>query len=266
MTPDFTTATLATPSRAKRAVPAVALTQVSVVVPVFNERECVDRLIAALVSLEAEYGDRFEFEFVLVDDGSHDGTPDMLRELIAGRPNYRVVEHGKNRGIAAAIRTGIVHAQHEIVASMDADCSYDVVLLEKMIPLLAGNVDVVSASPYHPEGGVDDVAWWRLWLSQRASWLYRQVMRSKLHCYTGCFRVYRRSRVVDLVPRNSGYVGVAELLWLVDRQGGEIVECPAVLHKRIAGNSKMKIFREALRHLRLVSQIARERLTGRPYN
>lgn len=257
-------ATLETPVRDIPAAPEVALTQVSLVVPVFNERECVDDLLEALVNLDAEFGDRFEFEFVIVDDGSSDGTADMLRAAIGERENFTVVEHGQNRGIAAAIHTGIAAARQEVVVSMDADLSYDVVLLTKMVPLLTGNVDMVIASPYHPEGGVDDVAWWRLWLSKRASWLYGLVLRNKLYCYTSCFRVYRRSRVLELVPSNSGYVGVAELLWLVDRQGGEIVECPAVLHKRIAGNSKMKIFREAMRHLRLVSRIARERILGPP--
>jgi dolichol-phosphate mannosyltransferase len=260
MNHDQTTAMLATPTRTNRAAPDVSLKEVSIVVPVFNERDCVASLMETLGNLDAQFGDRFQFDFVLVDDGSHDGSPELLREAIGDRENYRVVEHGSNRGIAAAMHTGIVHARHEIVASIDADSSYDVTLLEEMVPLLAGKVDLVTASPYHPHGAVEDVEWWRLWLSKRASWLYRQVMRSKLYCYTGCFRVYRRSRVIDLEPRNEGYVGVAELLWRLDQQGSVIVEYPAVLRKRVAGCSKMKIVSEAFRHLRLMSHIARSRL------
>lgn len=258
------TATLATPARTNRDVPAVSLKKVSIVVPVFNERDCVASLMEALSNLDAQFGDRFLFDFVLVDDGSHDGSPELLREAIGDRENYRVVQHSRNRGIAAAMHTGIVHARHEIVASIDADSSYDVTLLEEMVPLLSGKVDLVTASPYHPHGAIEDVEWWRLWLSKRASWLYRQVMRSKLYCYTGCFRIYRRSRVVHLEPRNKGYVGVAELLWRLDQQGSVIVEYPAVLRKRVAGCSKMKIVREAFRHLRLMSYIARSRLVGPP--
>lgn len=234
-------------------------TSVTVVVPVFNERECVSSLMTTLVELDAELADTFDFQFLFVDDGSTDGTAPALTEAIMNRPNYRVVPHQRNRGIAAAIHTGIEHATSEIVVSIDADGSYDARLVERMVPLLTAEIDMVTASPYHPEGDVEDVSAWRLWLSQRASGLYRLALRQKLYCYTSCFRVYRRSKVLDLEPINTGYVGVAELLWRLDRQGSKIVECPAVLRSRVAGQSKMRVFRATMRHLSLISQIWRDR-------
>src|SRR5262245_44060501 len=99
--------------------------RVSVVVPMFNERECVDQLCASLEKLERELAPQFEFEFVLVDDGSSDGTAELLESALVGRANYRIVRHGANRGIAAAIQTGLREAQHETVVSMDSDGSYD---------------------------------------------------------------------------------------------------------------------------------------------
>ncbi len=238
-------------------------TRVTIVVPVFNERECVSSLMSMLVELDSDLGETYEFQFVLVDDGSTDGTQEALRELIMDRPNFQVVPHQCNRGIAAAIHTGIKHADSEIVASIDADGSYDVRLVEQMVPMLTADVDLVTASPYHPSGDVEDVAVWRLWLSQRASGLYRLGLQQKLHCYTSCFRVYRRSKVLDLEPINTGYVGVAELMWRLDRQGSKIVECPAVLRSRVAGQSKMRVFRATMRHLGLVSQIWRDRFQSR---
>lgn len=233
------------------------------VVPVFNERECVSTLMSNLVELDSDFRESFDFEFLLVDDGSTDGTAEALNELIEDRQNFQVVPHHKNRGIAAAIHTGIKNANNEIVVSIDADGSYDVRLVEKMVPLLTPDVDLVTASPYHPEGGVEDVAAWRLWLSQQASGLYRLALRQKLYCYTSCYRVYRRSRVIDLEPINTGYVGVAELMWRLDRQGSKIVECPAVLRSRVAGQSKMRVFRATMRHLSLVTQIWRDRFQKR---
>ena len=66
-----------------------------------------------------------------------------------------------------------------------------------MLPLMTGSVDLVTASPYHKDGGVRNVPGWRLFLSRGASFLYRRVLRSKLDTYTSCFRVYRRSSVVE---------------------------------------------------------------------
>ncbi len=236
------------------------LLEVSVVVPLYNERECVSSLLTALVDMDVQLGDKFQFDFILVDDGSTDGTPDWLSEAIELRDNFQVIRHKVNQGIAAAIHTGIRDARHEVVVSIDADGSYDARLIEQMAPLLTPDVDLVTASPYHPEGGIENVPRWRIWLSKLASSLYRLVMRQKLHCYTSCFRVYRRSKVIDLVPQNAGYVGVAELLWRVDRQGSKIVEHPAILKSRVAGHSKMKIFRSSLSHLRLLTQVLRDRI------
>ena len=103
------------------------------------------------------------------------------------------MRHEANRGLAAAIPTGLAETQAEIVASLDADCTYDPLQLVPMLRLLAPDVDLVVASPYHPRGTVEGVAAWRLALSRLASRLYRCVMRNKLHTYTSCVRVYRRS-------------------------------------------------------------------------
>lgn len=241
----------------------VCCLQVSVVVPMYNEAECITSLMTMLVELDTELGDQHEFEFVLVDDGSNDGTALLVSEAIAEKPNYRLVQHSENRGIAAAIHTGACHASHEIVVSIDADGSYDPRLIQAMVPLLVQGVDMVTASPYHPQGTVENVPYWRLWLSRRASGLYRLGMKQKLHCYTSCFRVYRRSKILPLEPINTGFVGVAELLWRLDRQGSRIVECPATLRTRLAGHSKMRVFRSSMRHLHLISQIWRERLIRR---
>ena len=67
-----------------------AKTPVSVVVPMFNERECVASLIRSLAAVERELGEQYEFEFVLVDDGSSDETVELLNAAIAGRERYRV--------------------------------------------------------------------------------------------------------------------------------------------------------------------------------
>lgn len=236
---------------------------VSVVVPCCNEAESLPQLLAALDRLAAHHGDRYDWEFLLVDDGSQDRTWEMLQQAAAIDPRCRVLRHETNRGVAAAIATGLRAAQSEIVCSIDADCTYDPEHLAAMIPLLTDGVAVVTASPYHPLGEVRNVPSWRLALSRGASALYRGLSRHKLHTYTSCFRVYRRSFVVDLPLENDGFVGVAELLWKVDRQGGRIAECPAALDVRRYGQSKIRLAQVIAGHMRLLSRMAAVRLTGR---
>lgn len=236
-----------------------SLVQVSLVIPLYNEREGISRLLESLVDLEANLENKYAFEFVLVDDGSRDGTAELLTSAVADRPNYRVLRHSNNRGIAAAIHTGLLHAEYEIVASIDSDGSYEATLLMDMLPRFEDHVDLLTASPYHPEGRVENVPGWRLLLSQCASKLYQCAMRPKLYCYTSCFRLYRRSQFQEIQPEFNGFVGIAELIWKADAHGLTIVEHPAVLRTRLTGRSKMKIFRSSMQHLRLINRIVIER-------
>jgi hypothetical protein len=89
-------------------------------------------------------------------------------------------------------------------------------------------------------------------------------MRNQLHTYTSCVRIYRAAAVQGLRPANDGFVGVVELLWLIDQRGGTIVEFPATLTVRTAGQSKMRVLRTALAHGWFLLHAASARLFSRP--
>jgi dolichol-phosphate mannosyltransferase len=135
-----------------------------------------------------------------------------------------------------------------------------------MVARAEDGVAAVTASPYHPDGGVAGVAAWRLWLSKLASSFYRVLSQNKLHTYTSCFRVYRREAVADIHLRYRRFAGVAEILWHLDRAGGKVVEYPIVLHCRQVGQSKLRVVPVMLEHLRLLTRCAWERLftAGKP--
>jgi dolichol-phosphate mannosyltransferase len=234
-------------------------TRLAIIVPCYNEAESLDKLVAALATAQTALAD-YSVELVLVDDGSSDETCRLLEERYAGREDVRLVRHSVNRGIAAAIETGLASSDADVVASIDADCTYDPAQLAVLVPLLTPGVDLVVASPYHPQGRVRGVSSWRLAISKLASRMYRLFLRNKLHTYTSCFRVYRPSAVRDLRVANPRFVGVVELVWLVDRRGGRIVECPAVLTTRATGQSKMRVVRTGLAHLRFLTRVALTRL------
>jgi dolichol-phosphate mannosyltransferase len=248
--------------------PAVVATPVeavplSIVVPCHNEAESLANLAAAMVRLQAATKGRYEIEWLFVDDGSTDQTYALLHDFFAAQVDVSLARHESNRGLAAAIQTGISLAKSELVASLDADCTYDPEQLIPMLAMLQGGVDLVVASPYHPLGAVSGVPRWRLALSQAASRLYRLVMRNKLHTYTSCVRVYRKSAVQNLPLGQRGFVGVVELLWQLDKRGGTIVECPATLTTRKTGCSKMRVAQTACCHLQFLARAAWHRLSRR---
>ncbi len=235
-------------------------TQISIVVPCFNEQLALPYLSNTLKSVVTALESQYVLHFIFVDDGSCDETWNTLQQTFGSWRNCRFVQHERNRGVAAAIMTGIGQAQTEIVCSIDCDCTYDPHELPQMIPKLTAGVDMVTASPYHPQGSVRNVPGWRLALSKTASLLYRQVLNQKLCTYTSCFRVYRRSAVVNLHLRESGFLGIAEMLGKLDINGSNIVEHPAMLEVRLFGQSKMKIIRTIICHLRLLTRLSRMRL------
>ena len=235
--------------------------EVTVVIPCYNEQEALPYLSNTLRSVETKLAEGgYAANFVFVDDRSKDDTLPILTQLFGDLENVQIIPHKQNWGVAAGILTGIRAAKTELVCSMDCDCTYDPHELLRMLPLLENGVDLVTASPYHKDGGVRNVPGWRLFLSKGASFLYRRVLKSKLDTYTSCFRVYRRSAFADMEVDETGFLGVAEMLGRVDLAGGKIVEFPAVLEVRLFGISKMKTAKTIVGHLKLLTRLAKMRL------
>jgi glycosyltransferase involved in cell wall biosynthesis len=234
-------------------------TAVTLVVPVCNERDNLARLLGSVDATGASLRDVCRLELLLVDDGSTDGSWDEMQRLCRGRPHTRLLRHDHNRGVAAAIMTGIRAAGTEVVASIDCDGSYDPAELGAMLPLLQG-ADLVTASPYHPRGSVQGVPRWRLLLSRGLSRMYRVATGAPLHTFTSCCRVYRKSSVAPLELAHGDFRGVAELLLALLERGGVVVEHPARLGTRQRGTSKMKLLRTIRGHLGLLWRLVRRRM------
>ena len=227
----------------------------SVVVPVFNEEDGISQLQDSLVQLRHALNG--QLEFIFVDDGSSDNTVTGLRAAFGNDPSCRVVEHGVNRGIGAAFRTGFGVASGDIVCTIDADCSYKPEGLRRLIDALdETGADIAVASPYHPDGGVAGVPPWRLLLSRCCSLLYRILAPVNLYTYTSVFRAYKQQVIRDVQFQSNGFVSAVEILFSAARSGYRITEVPMVLHARTVGQSKMKIARTIKTHLRLMGDLA----------
>ena len=255
-----------TPARAPALVPAArSLPRVAatVVIPCFNEERVLPYLANTLRRLEDSIGGAYDLRFLLVDDGSTDGTRGVMRSLFGEWANVTVLRHDRNRGTAAAIRTGMLAATTEIVCSMDCDCTYDPHELARMIPRLRPGIDAVVASPYHADGSARHLPWWRRALARSLAALYRATLRQPLTCYTSSFRVYRRSRLLGLPVRRGGFIGVTETLARLDLDGAAIVEHPVTLDARLFGRARLAVVRGITDHLGLLAELAWLRARGR---
>jgi dolichol-phosphate mannosyltransferase len=234
----------------------------SIVAPMFNEAEgiplFVSQLAEALTALEGVRIPRERVEVIAVDDGSRDATPALLRELEAAG-QLRVVTHATNRGLGAALWSGFGAARADLIATVDADCTYRLSDVAALVVLLDEQTSIVTASPYHPNGRVVGVPAFRLFLSRSLSRLYNAVLGTGLHTYTAMFRVYRRSALAHVPFHVDGFLAVTHLLVFPLLDGLSVREYPTTLGVRRFGTSKLRIARVIRQHLRLLLMLALRR-------
>jgi dolichol-phosphate mannosyltransferase len=235
----------------------------SVVVPCFNEADNVPKLVEEFVPVVERLARDRSVEVVFVDDGSRDETWPALHAAFDGGGRTftaRFERHAVNRGLGAAIRTGLRASRGAVVVTTDSDGTYRFADIPLLLERLAPGIDIVTASPYHPQGGVAGVPRYRLVLSQGSSLLYRLLLDWNVHTYTALLRAYRRS-VVDNVPFTAdGFLAGTEILVNGMLMGYRAAEYPTVLHARAFGVSKAKIARTIRAHLGFQGRILLHRL------
>jgi dolichol-phosphate mannosyltransferase len=234
-------------------------TDISLVIPCFNEADNVETIAVELRPVVAQLRAERTVELIFVDDGSTDGTGDLLEALLRDDPAARVIRHDRNRGLGAALRTGFGQASGAIIVTTDSDATYPFSLIPSLLDRLEPGVAVVTGSCYHPDGGVADVPGYRVFLSRSASLMYRLLLDPGIHTYTCLFRAYR-GEVVRTAPFHAdGFLGVTELLANAVLAGYTVRELPCTLRVRRYGQSKAKVARIILAHLRFQWGIVRRR-------
>ena len=237
--------------------------KLSIIVPCYNEVDNVSKLHDELLPIIEDvvihgWKNAIEevrsAEMIFVDDGSRDETFSKLEEYFASdnksRIMFKFLKHETNLGLGAAIRTGFSNADGDILLTVDSDGTYKFSEIPALLSYLTPEVDIVTASPYHPMGGVVGVPAYRLVLSRGSSVLYRILVNWNVHTYTCLFRAYRSKVIKDIHFGSNGFLAGTELLVNAMLKGYRAVEFPAVLHRRMYGVSKAKIAQTILSHLK----------------
>ena len=229
------------------------LESVSIIIPCFNESEGIEFLKIKLLPVLATLRLVRSVELLIVDDGSTDDTFVKLQQSFGQQAH--IIRHQQNKGLSAAIRTGFAHSTGNIICTIDSDCTYDPNYLIPLLNLMHADVDIVTASPYHPKGTVKNVPAWRLFLSKGLSQLYRLVLPQKLYTYTSMFRAYRREVLETVQVTYPGFLGLVEILAEAMLRGYKVVEYPTELSNRVFGQSKLRVARVIRSHLQYISKL-----------
>lgn len=207
---------------------------VSVIIPIFDEAENIDPLMAAL--LPAMDGLGRPFEVIVIDDGSTDGTADKLARTARAHPQVKVISFKRNVGQTAAMMAGIDHAQGSVIVPMDGDLQNDPADIGRLLTKMDEGYDVVSGWRKDRK----DAFLTRTLPSKLANGLISWVSGVRLNDYGCSLKAYRREVLEGfrLYGEMHRFVPIYAK-W----QGARIAELPVTHHARKAGKSKYGLTR-----------------------
>ena len=213
---------------------------ISVFFPAYNDEASIAGLVGDALALLPSLTD--DFEVIVVDDGSTDGTAAVLDELARGDSRVRVVNHGVNRGYGAALRTGFASASKDLVFYTDGDGQYDVRELVQLRTLLVEGVDIVNGYKVQRADG-----WQRKAIGAAYNGLAHLLFSIPIRDVDCDFRLVRRRAVeqVELVS-SSGSICV-ELVHKLHLRGCVFAEVPVRHRPRVHGRSQFFTLRRVSR-------------------
>lgn len=201
--------------------------KISVVIPVFNEREFVSEIVRRVLSVRL---DGHQKEVIVVDDCSVDGTRDILRDMRMA--DVQVLFHERNRGKGAALRTGFDRVSGDVVIIQDADLEYNPEEYATLLkPILDGHADVVYGSRFL--GGPHRVhLFWHMVGNRVLTLLSNMMSNLNLTDMETCYKVFKREVISGMKLRSDRFGFEPEFTQKVARAGWRVYEVPISYHGR----------------------------------
>jgi dolichol-phosphate mannosyltransferase len=206
----------------------------SLIIPAYNEaagiRTALQEADRALAKVARDY------EILVVDDGSSDGTSHIVAETARALPRIRLLRHAENRGYGAALRTGFEAARCERVAFTDADCQFHLGDLTVLVSL----TDQAHVAVGYRVARQD--SWLRRFYSWGYNLLVRTLLGTRVRDCDCALKVFRKETLPSLRPRTDGFFVNTEMLMRARQLGYEIVEAPVRHRPRLLGSSKVSVW------------------------
>jgi glycosyltransferase involved in cell wall biosynthesis len=205
---------------------------ISVFFPAYNDEASISGMVERALALLPRLAD--DFEVMVVNDGSRDGTAAVLDALAARHARHvRVIHHPRNRGYGGALRTGFLNATKDYVFYTDGDGQYDVMELERLIPLMTDAVDVVNGYKIKRSDGKRRIVLGAVY-KFLARWLFGLPIRD-VDCD---FRLMRRAAIQGIDLTSTSGVVCTEMVYKLRRAGCAFAETPVHHYPRLHGQSQ----------------------------
>jgi dolichol-phosphate mannosyltransferase len=205
----------------------------AVVIPMYNEKfgaqTCVRQVCAQLAKMP------HRANLIVVNDGSQDGTSEVLATLESIEQELIVLTHPRNRGYGAALRTGLLRARDkgfDYVVFMDSDLTNDPADIPKFAAQMERGIDVIKASRFIGGGGMQGVPWQRAILSVTGNFVARALFRVGLRDCTNGFRAIRVPVLASMHLKERGFPIILEELYQAKWVARSFCEVPVVLTAR----------------------------------
>lgn len=203
---------------------------VSVIFPVYNEEALLREHISEVCAYTDSLADRFEFEILIVNDGSRDSTGQIADELAKEFEMVKVLHHPTNFGVGQALKFGIANTSGDYVVTMDVDLSYDVQHIDQLVDKMRdSHAKIVLASPYMKGGSISNVPTVRRVMSILGNRFLRFFSSSNASTITSMVRAYDGRFVRAMDYRSTGLDLMPETLYKAMVVRAEIAEMPARL-------------------------------------
>lgn len=214
----------------------------SVILPTYNERENLPIMFYLLDKTFTEA--KLDYEVVIVDDSSPDGTLEIAQALQKsyGKSKITIVSREGKLGLGSAYYSGLQVAKGDRIILMDSDLSHHPKFIPEMIERMdSTGVEIVTGTRYRPGGGVAGWDTFRKLTSRTANFLADFLMNPGVSDLTGSFRLYERSALETVLPlvESKGYAFQMEIVVRAKQQDMKIEEVPITFVDRIYGQSKL---------------------------
>jgi glycosyltransferase involved in cell wall biosynthesis len=213
-------------------------TRLTVIMPVYNERDTVAGVVERVRRVPMGK------ELIIVDDGSTDGTSELLDELAGGE--VRVIHQPQNMGKGMAIRRALVEAAGDVVIIQDADGEYDPAEYPKLVaPIRAGDSAVVYGSRFR--GSIENMRWPNYLINRLLAWMVRVLYRAPLTDEATCYKVFRTDVVKSIPLDCRGFEFCPEVTAKLLKRGYRIQEVPIAYRGRSKRQGKKINWKDGLR-------------------